>query len=55
MGRKMYGHFKRHTDEILREKTWAWLKEKNLKKKIESLQRAVKKPRLNVKVKIERS
>ena len=35
-----YGHFKRLTNDISREKTWTWLKKENFKREIESLLRA---------------
>ena len=32
--KQLYGHFKQQTSEISSEKTWAWLKKGNLKRKL---------------------
>ena len=37
MEKQLYGHYKRQTSVISHEKTWTWLRKRNLKREIESL------------------
>ena len=35
--KQLYGYFKRQIEEVALEKTWTWLRKKNLKRETESL------------------